>query len=141
MKKFRFFLAFALAVCLCTGVGFANNIVNAASTTINLSSATVTPGYSMRWFPNDNTSGFSLTNGGKQSMYFSMGEKGNKINIGFMKYSTKVDESFYSGTVSSYTKSASKTLTGDTAYYQPYLTNKNETVYITVKQGSYVTIQ
>ncbi|MBR4026717.1 MAG: hypothetical protein IKJ01_04070 [Lachnospiraceae bacterium] len=141
MKKFRKILALALVICCCMGIGCTSSIVKAATTTVNLTNCTVTPGYSMRWFPKGQTAGHKLTEGGTQSMQFYLGEMGNQISIGFMKYSTKTNYPFYTGTVNAYSKSVSKTLTGSTAYYQPYLSNRNETVYINVKSSSYVKIQ
>ncbi len=75
-------------------------------------------------------------------MKFYTNTKGSKIAYGFMKYSTKTNYQCYSGTLNSYdTSLTSKVLTGDTAFYQPYFTNRNDTVYITINTGSYVIIQ
>lgn len=141
MKLFRKALVILMALSICLGSFGVAEVTQAATTKISLTSTTVTPGYSCRWFPADNVPGYSLTNGGTQYMSFVLGEKGDKISIGFMKYSTKTNYVWYTGTLSSKSTGViSKTLSGATAYYQPYLTNRNETVYISVKSSSYVSV-
>ena len=141
MKKFRGFLVLLLAICMCAGIGFTSDMVSAAQTKITLSTSTVAPGNVVRWFQTDNVSGYSLTNGGIQTMCFTFGELGNHVETGFMQYATKTDYVWVSGIFSFGGFSKDKVLQGPTAYYQPYLKNKNETVYVTVKSGSYVMIQ
>lgn len=141
MRNLRKVLALALALCLCAGIFMAGDIVEAASTKVNLSAHTLAAGKTVRWYPSSNTSGHSLTNGGEQIMKFYMGALGNKIEIGFMQYATKTNYKWYSGTVNSLTTGEkSKILTGPTAYYQPYLKNNNATVSIDVQATSYIKI-
>lgn len=106
-----------------------------------LTDCIVKPGYIMRWFPKNNVSGHVLTEGGYQYMHFYLGEKGDKIRIGFMKYSTKTDYNVYSGTVDAMDIGKYYLLTGPTAYYQPFLANRNETVYIHVQSDSFISIR
>ena len=142
MKKFRKILVLVLIIGICLGTTNVQSIVKASSTTVKLNSVSLEPNNTCSWFPTNQVSGYQLTNGGTQKMKFYLDTKGSKIAYGFMKYSTRTKYSWYSGTLNAYeTSETSKTLTGSTAYYQPYFTNNNDTVYITIKSGSYVVIQ
>lgn len=141
MKKFRVFFVLLLAICLCAGIGFASDIVSAAQRVVGLNATRVTPRYVCRWFPTNNVSGYSLTNGGMQTMSFIFEEEGNDVAVGFMQYATKTDYEWVSGVLYSDYVIKDKILQGPTAFYQPYLWNKNTSVYINVKSDSYILIQ
>ncbi len=141
MKKFRGFLVLLLAICVCAGISFTSDVVSAATTTVKLTTPTVRPGYVVRWFPEDNVPGYSLTNGGIQTMWLTFGETGNVVEVGFMQYATKTDYVWVSGELYSNFVSKDQVLQGPTAFYQPYLKNKNSTVHITVQPGGYILYQ
>ena len=133
MKKFRFILVLAMAVVISGGVISTSRVVNAA-TDINFGSRTVTAGCARRWFPKGQT-GYTLTNGHNQTISVTVSTKGNNIGIGFMKYSTKTNYSYYSGVLSGTSVTKTKTLSGATASYQPYVENYNATVPLRFNYG------
>ena len=130
MKKFRFILVLAMAVVISGGVISTSRVVNAA-TDINFGSRTVTAGYARRWFP----TGYTLTNGHNQTISVTVSTKGNNIGIGFMKYSTKTNYSYYSGVLSGTSVTKTEALSGATASYQPYVGNYNATVQLRINSG------
>lgn len=123
MKRFRIFLSTLLAVAFCSII-IVTPMVNAA-TTVALIGTTVQPDTTMTWYSTGEYDGKVLTNGGTQVLYFSLGESGNKINMGFRRTANLSRYSWYSGTLSGKTRRSSKILTGPTGYYRPYLTNNN----------------
>lgn len=137
MKRFRIFLSTLLAVAFCSII-IVTPMVNAATTSA-LVATTVKAGYTMTWYPTGEPDGRPLTNGGTQILYFSLGESGNRINMGFRRTANLSKYSWYSGTLSGKTKYSSKNLTGPSGYYRPYLTNNNDTVSISTKDSSYFT--
>lgn len=130
MKKFRFILVLAMAVVISGGVISTSRVVNAA-TDINL---TVDAGCARRWFPKGQT-GYTLTNGQNQTISVTVSTRGNNIGIGFMKYSTKTNYSYYSGVLSGTSVTKKKALSGATASYQPYVENYNDTVQLRINSG------
>ena len=133
MKKFRFILVLAMAVVISGGVISTSRVVNAA-TDINFGSRTVTAGHARRWFPKGQT-GYTLTNGHNQTISVTVSTKGNNIGIGFMKYSTKTNYSYYSGVLSGTSVTKTEALSGATASYQPYVGNYNATVQLRINSG------
>ena len=133
MKKFRFILVLAMAVVISGGVISTSRVVNAA-TDINFGSRTVDAGCARRWFPKGQT-GYTLTNGQNQTISVTVSTRGNNIGIGFMKYSTKTNYSYYSGVLSGTTVTKKKALSGATASYQPYVENYNDTVQLRINSG------
>ena len=113
MKKFRFILVLAMAVVISGGVISTSRVVNAA-TDINFGSRTVDAGCARRWFPKGQT-GYTLTNGQNQTISVTVSTRGNNIGIGFMKYSTKTNYSYYSGVLSGTSVTKKKALSGATA--------------------------
>mgnify|MGYP000267202763 CR=1 FL=1 len=97
-KNSDFILVLAMAVVISGGVISTSRVVNAA-TDINFGSRTVDAGCARRWFPKGQT-GYTLTNGQNQTISVTVSTRGNNIGIGFMKYSTKTNYSYYSGVLS-----------------------------------------
>lgn len=141
MKKFRGFLVLLLAICLCAGIGFASDIVSAAQTRATLEPRIIAPGHAALWYPYDNDSGISLTNGGRQTMSLYLGELGDRVEAGFTQYTTRDRYVWVSGVLNSDGIYKEKVLQGPTAFYLPYLANYNPNVYIEVLTGSYVMYQ
>lgn len=133
MKKFRFILVLAMAVVISGGVISTSRVVNAA-TDINFGSRTVDAGCARRWFPKGQT-GYTLTNGQNQTISVTVSTRGNNIGIGFMKYSTKTNYSYYSVVLSGTSVTKKKALSGATASYQPYVENYNDTVQLRINSG------
>ena len=138
MKKIRKVLCSLLAVICCTAI-LATPIVN-ASTTYNISEANLPAGTTTLWYPTSNTSGFSITNGGTQSMDMYFTTSGNVLSMGFQQVSSGSKYSWFSGTASGTSKYASKVLTGTSGYYKVYVTNNNSSVSLTVTNSSQVTV-
>lgn len=115
MKKFRFILVLAMAVVISGGVVSTSSVVNAA-TDVDFGSNTVTAGCARRWFPKGQT-GYTLTNGQNQTISVTVSTKGNNIGIGFMKYSSKTNYSYYSGVLNGTSVTKKKALSGATASY------------------------
>lgn len=141
MKKFRGFLVLLLAICLCAGIGFASDIVSAAQTRATLEPRIIAPGHAALWYPYDNDSGILLTNGGRQAIYIKLGELHNRLETGFMQYTTRDRYVWFSGQVNPDIFNFEDVLYGPTGYYMPYLANFNQNVYIRVLTGSYVMYQ
>lgn len=133
MKKFRFILVLAMAVVISGGVVSTSSVVNAA-TDVDFGSNTVTAGCARRWFPKGQT-GYTLTNGQNQTISVTVSTKGNNIGIGFMKYSSKTNYSYYSGVLNGTSVTKNKALSGATASYQPYVANYNDTVQLKINSG------
>ena len=133
MKKFRFILVLAMAVVISGGVVSTSSVVNAA-TDVDFGSNTVTAGCARRWFPKGQT-GYTLTNGQNQTISVTVSTKGNTIGIGFMKYSSKTNYSYYSGVLNGTSVTKKKALSGATASYQPYVANYNDTVQLKINSG------
>ena len=133
MKKFRFILVLAMAVVISGGVVSTSSVVNAA-TDVDFGSNTVTAGCARRWFPKGQT-GYTLTNGQNQTISVTVSTKGNNIGIGFMKYSSKTNYSYYSGALNGTSVTKKKALSGATASYQPYVANYNDTVQLKINSG------
>lgn len=134
MRKLRFLLVIVMAVTICSGALMSTSIVEAASQSVSFGACSVTPGYVRRWFPTGDT-GYTLTNGKNQTISVNVSTKGNKMGLGFMKYSSKSDYEYYSGTLNATSKTVTKVLVGATASYQPYVANRNETVYLKINSG------
>lgn len=141
MKKFRGFLVLLLAACVCAGIGLTGDLVSAAQTRATLEPKTIAPGHAVLWFPYNNDSGISLTNGGRQTMSIKLGEVGDRVEAGFTQYTTRDRYVWVSGVLNSDRIYKEKVLQGPTAFYMPYLANYNENVYIEVLTGSYVMYQ
>ncbi len=134
MKKFRVVLS-SLLVVACYSAILVIPVVN-ASTEYDISEATISADVTYLWWPTDNTSGFSLTNGGKQVMKMYFTTSGNKVNMGFKKVSSGSKYSWYNGKVSGTSKYKSKVLSGASGYYKVYVTNNNDSVSLTVTDSS-----
>jgi hypothetical protein len=76
-----------------------------------------------------------LTNGQNQTISVTVSTKGNNIGIGFMKYSSKTNYSYYSGVLNGTSVTKKKALSGATASYQPYVANYNDTVQLKINSG------
>ena len=133
MKKFRFILVLAMAVVISGGVISTSRVVNAA-TDINFGSRTGDAGCARRWFPKGQT-GYTLTNGQNQTISVTVSTRGNNIGMGFMKYSTKTNYSYYSGVLSGTSGTKKKALSGATESYEPYVENYNDTVQLRINSG------
>lgn len=70
-----------------------------------------------------------------------LGELGDRVEAGFMQYTTRNRYIWVSGVLNSDHLKKEQVLQGPTAFYMPYLGNFNENVYIEVLTGSYVLYQ
>lgn len=140
MSKFRKLLTLMLAMVLavgCAGLGE----TYAASTKYRVPETTVAAGHTATWRPTTDPDGIILTSGGTQEEYFKVTTRGNKMKFGFKKNSTGVYYSWYDGTLSGTSKTASKQLAGLSGYYKIVFSNKNATVQIKITNSSYALVK
>lgn len=139
MRRFRGTMILLLALIVVSGVTGFSRI--SASSHYNICKAYIPAGTTSRWFPTSDQDGFVLTNGGAQTLYFALTEKGHQCSFGFSKTSSGAKYSWFNGTLSTKTKTATKNLSAGSGYYKIYLTNNNATVQITVKDTSYADVK
>ena len=142
MKKFRSILCLLLSITCCLG-GVGMMSANAATSTHYITETHIKAGTYTYWYPSSSPSGYTMVNGGSDSIKINLTTKGNKISAGFRKNSTGTLYPWYSGTLTNKTSTGlvTKVMTSATAKYQAYVSNKNATVELIVLDTSYTKIE
>jgi len=143
MKNVRKFLCSLLVVaCLSTAFIAQGVNVNASSTTVNFGASSTVAGHVRTWWPTGDSDGWSLTNGGSQSLRFVLTTSGNVLDAGFQRNVNGTRYIWHSGTIQgTSTGIATQVLTGPSGYYKPYLWNRNTSVTINTTTGSQATMR
>lgn len=117
--------------------------VSASTTTHYIPETHIRAGHCIYWYPGSSPNGCTMVNGGTDSIKIDLTTRGNKIDAGFRKSATGSLYPWYSGTLTNRTSTGlvTKTLTSETAKYQAYTKNRNETVEIIVLNTSYSRIE